>query len=67
ATATATTFMYDMVEIEGAYNNSILASPGVSNFSAVLFVKKNLIASPYTVDSNGVALIASLAALETGF
>jgi len=67
ATATATTFMYDVVEIDGAYNNSILASPGVTNFNAIVFVKKNLIASPFTVDSNGVALIASLAALETGF
>jgi len=67
ATATATTYMYDVVEIDGAYNNSILASPGVSNFSAVLFVKKSLIASPYTNDTNGAALIASLLALETGF
>ena len=66
-TATATTYMYDMVEIDGAYNNSILASPGVTNFSAIVFVKKSLIASPYTNDTNGAALIASLVALETGF
>lgn len=67
ATATATTYMYDVVEIDGAYNNSILASPGVTNFSAIVFVKKSLIASPYTNDTNGAALIASLVALETGF
>jgi hypothetical protein len=66
-TATATTYMYDVVEIDGAYNNSILASPGVTNFNAIVFVKKNLIASPYTDDTNGAALIASLVALETGF
>ena len=66
-TATATTYMYDMVEISGAYNNSILASPGVTNFDAIVFVKKNLIASPHTDDTNGAALIASLVALETGF
>lgn len=67
ATATATTYMYDVVEIDGAYNNSILASPGVTNFSAIVFVKKSLIASPYTNDTNGAALVASLLALETGF
>lgn len=67
ATATAITYMYDVVEIDGAYNNSILASPGVTNFSAIVFVKKSLIASPYTNDTNGAALIASLLALETGF
>lgn len=66
-TATATTYMYDMVQIDGAYNNSILASPGTENFNAILFVKKSLIASPYTNDTNGAALIATLVALETGF
>jgi len=67
ATATATTYMYDVIEIDGAYNNSILASPGVTNFNAILFVKKSLIASPYTNDTNGAALVATLLALETGF
>jgi len=67
ATATATTYMYDVIEIDGAYNNSILASPGVTNFNAILFVKKSLIASPYTNDTNGAALVASLLALEIGF
>jgi len=67
ATATATTYMYDVIEIDGAYNNSILASPGVTNFNAILFVKKSLIESPYTNDTNGAALVASLLALETGF
>lgn len=66
-TATATTYMYDMVEIDGAYNNSILASPGTENYNAILFVKKSLIAGPYTNDTNGAALIATLVALETGF
>jgi hypothetical protein len=66
-TATATTYMYDMVEIAVAYNNSILASPGTENYNAILFVKKSLIASPYTNDTNGAALIATLVALETGF
>lgn len=67
ATATETTYMYDVVEIDGAYNNSILASPSVTNFSAIVFVKKSLITSPYTNDTNGAALVASLLALETGF
>lgn len=66
ATATATTYMYDMVEISGSYPNNMLTAATGDLFSAIVFIKKNVITPASVPDTNGAALVASFVALETG-
>jgi hypothetical protein len=63
-TATSATDMYDLVEIVGAYDISETTETVEAQFEAQVWIKKNAIASPFTLVTNAANLIAAFKAIE---
>lgn len=63
-TATVTTTMYSVCEIQASYQENILNQGVQRVINAEVWIPANLIASAYTANTNGAALIAALVAIE---
>jgi len=63
-TATVSTTMYSVCEIKGSYQENILNQGVQRVFEAEVWIPANLIASAYTANTNGAALITALEAIQ---